>query len=117
MDIKKIKFDKIYPLYLAKAERKERTRSEVNEVIYWLTGYNNDQLASKIEESVDLESFFSTAPNLNPKRVLIKGSICGVKIDEIDDQLVKEIRYLDKLIDELAKGKSIDKILNRGYPH
>lgn len=108
-----MKFEKVYPLYVAKAQMKGRGKDEVDTIICWLTGYSQQQLESKIEESVDFEDFFNLAPSLNPNRILIKGSICGVKIDEIEDKIIKEIRYLDKLIDELAKGKDLDKILRK----
>lgn len=101
----------IYPLYVAKAERKGRAKEEVDTIICWLTGYSQMQFELMIDKSADLESFFISSPRLNPNRVLIKGSICGVKINEIEDPIVKEIRYLDKLIDELAKGKLMSKIL------
>ncbi len=113
MDIKKMQFDKLYPLYVAKAERKERTQAQVNEVICWLTGYSEEQLQQIITSSIDVESFFSAAPQPNEKRTLITGSICGVKIAEIEDPIIKEVRYLDKLVDELAKGKAMDKILRK----
>lgn len=107
----KMEFSKIYPMYVEKAEKKGRTVDEVNEVICWLTGYTQEELQLKIDEAVDMETFFNSAPQLNPNRVLITGSVCGVKIAEIEEQLMKEIRYLDKLVDELAKGKAMDKIL------
>lgn len=106
-----MKFCDIYPLYVAKAERKNRTKKEVDKIICWLTGYKVEQLILKIDEHTDLETFFNHAPSPNPNRTLIKGSICGVKINEIEDPIIKEIRYLDKLIDELAKGKAMEKIL------
>ncbi len=105
-------FNEMYNLYIAKAVRKNRTVSEVDEIISWLTGYTCDQIHG-FEQSVDMLSFFTHAPALNPNRILIKGSICGVKIQEIDEPIMKEIRYLDKLIDELAKGKDIEKILRK----
>ncbi len=103
-------FSEMYKLYVAKAERKGRTSDEVDEIISWLTGYAKDEI-KKINDSVDMTNFFKSAPSLNPNRNLIKGSICGVRIQEIDEPLMKEIRYLDKLIDELAKGKAMEKIL------
>ncbi len=103
------KWIEMYKLYVAKAERKGRTSDEVDQVIYWLTGYTNTELQN-IDEGVDMTSFFTSAPNPNPNRNLIKGSVCGVKVQEIDEPIMREIRYLDKLIDELAKGKSLDKI-------
>ena len=111
MEIKNMSFGKIYPMYLAKAERKGRTKDEVNTVICWLTGYNAMQIEELSVTETSFEEFFRSAPQLHPNRVFIKGSICGVKISEIEDMITKEVRYLDKLIDELAKGKSMDKIL------
>jgi hypothetical protein len=106
-----IKFAKVYPLYVQKAERKQRTKCEVDEVICWLTGYSRAQLERQIEGDGDLETFFAEAPAMNPRAALIKGTVCGVRLEEIEDPLMKKIRYLDKLIDELAKGKAMDKIL------
>ncbi len=111
-DIYKFKFNEIYKLYLAKINRKGRTKDELDAVISWLTGYTYDEIHG-MDDSVDLENFYKSAPNLNPNRNLIKGSICGVKIAEIDEPIMKEIRYLDKLVDELAKGKAIEKILRK----
>ncbi len=104
-------FASVYPLYVAKAERKERTKSEVDQIIVWLTGYTQSQLVAQIEAEVTFEEFFAQAPRLNPDRSLIKGVVCGIRVEEIEEPLMREIRYLDKLIDELAKGKSLDKIL------
>lgn len=104
-------FAKVYPLYVAKAEKKERTQAEVDRVIRWLTGYDEAGLRRQIEADVDFETFFAQAPAMNPRRTLIKGVICGVRIEEIEDPLMKEIRYLDKLVDDLAKGRSLEKIL------
>ncbi len=109
----KMSFDSIYSLYVAKAEKKGRTDEEVNEVICWLTGYSLDELLLKVSEGIDMETFFKGAPNPNPNRVKITGSVCGVKISEIEDPLMKEMRYLDKLVDELAKGKAMEKILRK----
>lgn len=106
-------FSTVYPHYIAKAERKGRLKSEVDEIIRWLTGYTQQQLEIEIEKNTDFETFFKKAPKLNPKRNLIKGIICGIRIEEIEDPLMREIRYLDKLIDELAKGKSMEKILRK----
>lgn len=106
-------FAKVYPYYVAKAERKNRTQAEVDEIIRWLTGYTKVGFKSQLDKEVDFETFFSKAPNLNPSRKLITGVICGVKIEEIEDPLMKEIRYLDKLIDELARGKVMEKILRK----
>lgn len=114
MDNEKVfamKLSKIYPLLVTKAERKNRTKQEVNTVICWLTGYTEDELEKKISEDVSYGRFFEDAPQINPNCEKITGSICGVKIQEIEDPLMKKIRCLDKLIDELAKGKSLEKIL------
>lgn len=100
----------VYPHYIAKAEKKGRTKSEVNEIICWLTGYSQEQLEEQLEKQNDFETFFAEAPQLNPARTLIKGVICGVRVEEIEEPTMREIRYLDKLIDELAKGKSMEKI-------
>jgi hypothetical protein len=104
-------FARIYPLYLAKAEKKSRTKKEVDEIICWLTGYRQEELEAQIEKQTDLETFFSQAPKLNPSRKLITGMICGVRVEEIKEPLIQEIRYLDKMIDELARGKAMEKIL------
>lgn len=108
-----IKLASVYPLYIQKAEKKNRTKDEVDDIICWLTGYDKQQLPDQIEQSNDLETFFTQAPRLNPSRKLITGTICGVKVEDITDETTQEIRYMDKLIDELARGKAIDKILNR----
>ena len=104
-------FASVYPHYVAKAERKGRTRAEVDEIIRWLTGYSQEQLDAVLENRTDFENFFAEAPALNPARAAITGTICGVRIEEIEEPLMREIRYLDKLIDELAKGKAMDRIL------
>lgn len=104
-------FSSIYPLYLQKAEKKGRTQKEVNEIIFWLTGYDEQSLQQQITDEVDLETFFKQAPRINPNASLIKGVICGYRVEEIEDELMRQIRYLDKLIDELAKGKAMQKIL------
>lgn len=106
-------FASVYPLYVAKAEKKGRTKSEVNEIICWLTGYCQEELETVLNNQIDFETFFADAPKLNPLRESIKGVICGVRIEEIEEPTMKEIRYLDKLIDELAKGKAMDKILRK----
>ena len=106
-------FASVYPLYVAKAERKGRTRSEVDEILLWLTGYGPAALEAQIAAKADFLTFFAEAPALNPARALIKGVVCGVRVEEIEEPLMREIRYLDKLIDELAKGKAMDKILRR----
>ena len=104
-------FAKVYPLYVAKVEKKGRKKSEMDEVICWLTGYSKTQLASQIKKGVDFETFFKEAPKMNPKRKLIKGVICGVRIEEIEDKLMREVRYMDKLVDEIAKGRPMEKVL------
>jgi hypothetical protein len=101
----------VYPLYVQKAERKGRTKAEVDEVIGWLTGYGPEELESQLAKRADLETFFAEAPQLNPARALITGVICGVRVEQIEDPTVREIRYLDKLIDELARGKAIQRVL------
>jgi hypothetical protein len=101
----------VYPLYVAKAERKGRSKEEVDEIIQWLTGYDASGLTVQLEEETSLEEFFAQAPQLNPQRKTIKGVVCGVRVEEIEEETMREIRYLDKLIDELAKGKSMAKIL------
>lgn len=103
----------VYPHYLAKAEKKGRTKAEVDEIIRWLTGYSQNELEEVLKNRTDFEAFFAEAPGLNPARTLIKGVICGVRIEEIEEPTMREIRYLDKLIDELAKGKTMDKILRK----
>ena len=107
------KFAKVYPLYIQKAERKGRTREEVDQIICWLTGYDAAGLRQQIEQESDFETFFAKAPAIHPNSSLIKGVVCGVRIEEIEDPLMKKLRYLDKLIDELAKGKPMEKILRR----
>lgn len=102
---------RVYPLYIAKVERKGRTKAEVDEIIHWLTGYTQKQLEALLKKETDFETFFAKAPKLNPKRSLIKGMICGVRIEDIKEKTMREIRYLDKLIDELAKGRPMEKIL------
>jgi len=104
-------FASVYPYYVAKAERKGRKKSEVDTIICWLTGYNQRELEEQLEKQNDFETFFKEAPGLNPSRTLIKGVICGVRVEDIQDPTMREIRYLDKLVDELAKGKMMDKIL------
>jgi len=101
----------VYPLYVAKAEKKERTKSEVDEVICWLTGYSEKELHEQLKKESTLEEFFNKAPKLNPARHLITGVICGVRVEEIKDPIIQSIRYLDKLVDELAKGKPMESIL------
>lgn len=105
------RFATVYPHYVAKAERKGRTRAEVNEIILWLTGYDAGAFETLLADETDFETFFARAPALNPARETITGVICGVRIEQIEDPLMREIRYLDKLIDELAKGRPMEKIL------
>ena len=109
----KMPFSSIYPLYIQKAEKKERTKEQVNEIIFWLTGYDEHSLQRQLMDEVDLETFFQQAPHMNPNAALIKGVICGYRVEEIEDELMRQIRYLDKLIDELAKGKAMQKILRK----
>ena len=107
-------FASVYPMYIEKAAKKERTKEEVDQIIYWLTGYDEDGLKKQIESETDFETFFENAPQLNPNASLITGTICGYRVEEIEDKLMQKIRYLDKLVDELAKGKSMEKILRKG---
>jgi hypothetical protein len=104
-------FASVYPHYVAKAERKGRTKAEVDEIIAWLLGYGPEELADALKNKTDCETFITAAPRLNPARALIKGVVCGVRVEDVDDPLMRELRYLDKLIDELAKGKPMAKIL------
>lgn len=106
-------FAKVYPLYINKVEKKGRTKSEVDEIIRWLTGYSQEELEIQLENQTDFETFFAEAPELNSSRTLITGVICGVRVEEIEESTMQEIRYLDKLIDELAKGKAMEKILRK----
>ena len=108
-----IKFAKVYPLYVQKAERKNRTKEEVDQIICWLTGYDQAGLQQQIEQENDLETFFAQSPGIHPNSSHIKGVVCGVRVEEIEDPLMQKIRYLDKLIDELAKGKTMEKILRQ----
>ncbi|MGE5456981.1 MAG: DUF2200 domain-containing protein [Methanococcaceae archaeon] len=107
----KITFAGVYPLYIQKAGKKGRTRAEVNAVICWLTGYNEQMLQEQIDSNIDLETFFTRAPQINKNASKITGVICGIRVEEIEDKLMQKIRYMDKLIDELAKGKPMEKIL------
>jgi hypothetical protein len=109
----KILFSSVYPLYIKKVEAKGRTREEVDAVIFWLTGYNKQTLQKQIDKKNDFETFFAQAPALNPNVSKITGVICGYRVEEIEDKLIQKIRYLDKLIDELAKGKAMEKILRK----
>ena len=104
-------FASVYPHYVAKAEKKGRTKEEVDRIIFWLTGYDESGLAAVLENKTDIETFIAQAPRLNPSRALIKGVVCGIRVEEIEEPVMREIRYLDKLIDELAHGKAMEKIL------
>ncbi len=106
-------FAKVYPLYVQKAERKNRTKEEVDQIICWLTGYDQAGLRQQIKQESDFTTFFAQAPAIHPNSSLIKGVVCGVRVEEVEDPLMRKIRYLDKLIDELAKGKTMEKILRR----
>jgi hypothetical protein len=106
-------FASVYRLYVAKAEKKGRTKTEVDQVISWLTGYRQNELEAQLEKQSDFETFFAKAPKINPSRTLIKGVVCGVRVEDIKEPTMREIRYLDKLIDELAQGKTMDKILRK----
>ena len=108
-----LSFASIYPLYIQKAEKKQRTKEEVDQIIFWLTGYDQDSLLKQIKNDVSLKDFFEQAPDFNENASLIKGVVCGVRVEEIEDSLLQKIRYLDKLIDELAKGKKMEKILRK----
>lgn len=103
----------VYPHYVTKAERKGRTRKEVDKIICWLTGYSQEELETQLEKQTDFETFFAMAPKPNPSRTLIKGVVCGVRVEDIEEPIMQEMRYLDKLIDELAKGKALEKILRK----
>ena len=106
-------FGSVYPLYIQKAEKKGRTKAEVDTIIFWLTGYNKQTLQLQIDNNSDFETFFAHAPQINPSVSMITGVICGYRVEEIEDKLMQKIRYLDKLVDELAKGKSMEKILRK----
>ena len=106
-------FASVYPLYVAKAGKKGRTNAELDEVIRWLTGYDQDTLETQLAKETDFETFFAEAPQLNPSRTLIKGVVCGVRVEDIEEPTMREIRYLDKLVDELARGKAMEKILRK----
>ncbi|HBX38212.1 MAG TPA: DUF2200 domain-containing protein [Pseudohongiella sp.] len=106
-------FAKVYPLYVQKAERKGRTKAEVDQIIEWLTGYDRTGLQQQLDRQTDFESFFAQAPAMNPAAANIKGVVCGVRVEDIEDPLMQQIRWLDKLIDELAKGKAMEKILRQ----
>jgi hypothetical protein len=104
----------VYPHYVAKAEKKGRTKAEVDEIIRWLTGYTQEQLDAQLRDRTDFETFFAKAPRMHPSRALIKGVVCGIRVEDIAEPTMREIRYLDKLVDELAKGKAMEKILRKG---
>jgi hypothetical protein len=106
-------FASVYPMYVTKAEKKGRTKTDVDEIIRWLTGYSQEELEAQLEKQTDVETFFAEAPSLNPSRALIRGVVCGIRVEDIKEPTMQEIRYLDKLIDELAKGKAMDKILRK----
>jgi len=106
-------FASVYPHYVTKAEKKGRTKAEVDQIIRWLTGYSQEELEAVIDNQISFETFFEQAPKLNDSRKLIKGVVCGIRVEEIEEPLMQEIRYLDKLVDELAKGKSMEKILRK----
>lgn len=109
----KMSFASVYPHYIQKAEKKARTKQEVDEIIFWLTGYNENSLQKLLDNKTDFETFFAQAPQINPNVSKITGIICGYRVEEIEDKLMQQIRYLDKLIDELAKGKTMEKILRK----
>ena len=106
-------FASVYPLYIAKAEKKGRTKAEVDQIISWLTGYGQKELQAQLKKQTDFETFFTEAPRISPSRTLIKGVVCGVRVEDIEEPTMREIRYLDKLIDELAQGKAMEKILRK----
>jgi hypothetical protein len=106
-------FASVYPLYVTKVEKKGRSKIEVDEIIRWLTGYSQEELEAQLKKQVDFETFFTESPQLNPSRTLIKGVVCGVRVEDIEEPIMQEIRYLDKLIDELAKGKAMENILRK----
>lgn len=106
-------FASVYPLYVAKAEKKGRSKAEIDQIISWLTGYGQKELENELEKQTDFETFFAHAPKINPSRSLIKGVVCGIRVEDIKEPTMREIRYLDKLVDELARGKTMDKILRK----
>jgi hypothetical protein len=109
----KISFASVYPLYIKKVEKKGQAKEEVDQIMFWLTGYNNETLKKQLDEQVNFETFFDQAPEINPNASKITGMICGWRVEEIEDKLMQKIRYLDKLVDELAKGKKMEKILRQ----
>ena len=104
----------VYPHYVGKAERNGRTKAEVDRIIFWLTGYSREELEVQLEKRTDFQTFFAEAPRMNPARTLIKGVVCGIRVEDIEEPLMREIQYLDKLVDELAKGKAMEKIVRQG---
>lgn len=106
-------FASVYPLYIQKAEKKGQAKAEVDKIIFWLTGYDNESLQEQIKSGADMEAFFTNAPQMNPNASLIKGVICGHRVEDIEDKIMQQIRYLDKLVDELAKGKKMERILRK----
>jgi hypothetical protein len=110
-------FASVYPHYVTKAEKKGRTKAEVDEVIRWLSGFSQKRLGSELDKKTDFETFFAKAPKMNPNRSLITGVVCGVRVEDVEEPTMREIRYLDKLVDELAKGKAMDKILRKSTSH
>lgn len=110
----KMKFSKVYPMYIQKVERKGRTKEEVDTVIKWLTGYDDRGLQAQLDKEVDIETFFAEAPQMNPNTSKITGVVCGIRVEEIEDPLMQKVRWLDKLVDELAKGKAMEKVLRGG---
>lgn len=111
--VRKMSFAGVYPHYIAKAEKKGRTKAELDEIIFWLTGYNEDTLQQHLDNKTNFEDFFGQVPQINPNASKITGVICGYRVEEIEDDLMRQIRYLDKLVDELAKGKAMEKILRK----
>jgi hypothetical protein len=109
----KMPFAKVYPMYIQKAQKKGRTKAEVDEIIFWLTGYDENSLQNQLENKTDFENFFAQAPQINPNVSKITGVVCGIRVENIEDKLMQQIRYLDKLVDELAKGKTMEKILRK----
>lgn len=109
----KMPFARVYPLYIQKVQKKGRTKAEVDAIIFWLTGYDAQTLLQQIDANIDFETFFAQAPSMNPNVSKITGLICGYRVEEIEDELMQKIRYLDKLVDELAKGKTMEKILRK----
>lgn len=113
MNLHAMKFSRVYPLYVQKAERKGRSKEEVDQVICWLTGYSQPELHQQIKRESDFDAFFDQAPNIHPNAALIKGTVCSVRVEDIEDPFMQKLRYMDKLIDELAKGKAMEKILRQ----